>query len=107
MEPSEVLMTRLIMIPMMVITGRPYGIWRDWFFKKTMPTVSWSKALIDGFAFLSFQLPIYALTLVIAGANQNEVIILLTSTSFLMFAVSRPFGVYLEAVRTWANVTNP
>jgi hypothetical protein len=107
MEPSEVLMTRLIMIPMMVITGRPYGIWRDWFFKKTKPTVSWSKALIDGFAFLSFQLPIYALTLVIAGANQNEVIILLTSTSFLMFAVSRPFGVYLEAVRTWANVTNP
>jgi hypothetical protein len=35
------------------------------------------------------------------------VIILLTSTSFLMFIVSRPFGVYLEAVRTWANVTNP
>ena len=107
MEPSEVLMTRLIMIPMMVITGRPYGVWRDWFFKKTKPTVSWSKALIDGFAFLSFQLPIYALTLVIAGADQNEVIILLTSTSFLMFIVSRPFGVYLEAVRTWANVTNP
>jgi hypothetical protein len=47
------------------------------------------------------------LTLVIAGANQNEVIILLTSTSFLMFIVSRPFGVYLEAVRTWAKVTNP
>ena len=106
MEPSEVLMTRLIMIPMMVVTGRPYGIWRDWFFKKTKPTASWSKVLIDGLAFLSFQLPIYALTLVIAGADQNEVIILLTSTSFLMFIVSRPFGVYLEAVRTWANATN-
>ena len=106
MEPSEVLMTRLIMIPMMVITGRPYGIWRDWFFKKTKPTISWSKVLIDGLAFLSFQLPIYALTLVIAGADQNEVIILLTSTSFLMFIVSRPFGVYLETVGTWANATN-
>jgi hypothetical protein len=87
MEPSEVLM-------------------RDGFFKKTKPTISWSKVLIDGLAFLSFQLPIYALTLVIAGADQNEVIILLTSTSFLMFIVSRPFGVYLEAVGTWANATN-
>ena len=106
MEPSEVLMTHLIMIPMMVITGRPYGIWRDGFFKKTKPTASWNKVLIDGLAFLSFQLPIYALTLVIAGADQNEVIILLTSTSFLMFIVSRPFGVYLEAVGTWANATN-
>ena len=107
MEPSEVLKTRLIMIPMMVITGRPYGIWRDWFFKKTKPTVTWSKALIDGLAFLSFQLPIYALTLVIAGADQNEVMILLSSTSLLMLIVSRPFGVYLEAVRSWTNVTNP
>lgn len=53
MEPSEVLMTHLIMIPMMVITGRPYGIWRDGFFKKTKPTVSWNKVLIDGLAFLS------------------------------------------------------
>ncbi len=91
----------------MGIKDSSYGIWGDWFFKNTKLTVSWSKALIDGFAFLSFQLPIYALTLVIAGADQNEVIILLTSTSFLMFIVSRPFGVYLEAVRTWAKVTNP
>ena len=35
MEPREVLKTRLIMMPMMVITGRPYGAWRDWFFNTT------------------------------------------------------------------------
>jgi hypothetical protein len=107
MTPSEALKTCLIMIPMMVITGPPYGVWRDWFFNKTKPTVSWNKALIDGLAFLSFQLLIYALTLVIAGADQNEVIIIVTSTSFLMFIVSRPFGVYLGAVRTWAEMIKP
>jgi hypothetical protein len=53
MTPSEVLKTCLIMIPMMVITGPPYGVWRDWFFNKTKPTVSWSKTLIDGLTFLS------------------------------------------------------
>ena len=107
MEPREVLTTRLIMMPMMVITGRPYGAWRDWFFKTTKPTVSWSKTIIDGLAFVSFQLPIYALTLIIAGADQKEVIILLTSTAILMLIVSRPFGIFLEAARTWAGVTNP
>lgn len=103
MEPYEVLKTRLIMMPMMVITGRPYGAWRDWFFKTTKPTVSWSKTLIDAVAFISFQLPIYAVTLFIVGADQDEIIILLFSTAILMIIVSRPFGVYLEAVRTWAG----
>jgi hypothetical protein len=107
MEPQEVLKTRLIMIPMMAITGRPYGAWRDWFFNTTKPTVSWSKTIIDALAFMSFQLPIYALTLVIAGADYNEVIILLTSTAILMLIVSRPFGIYLETVRNWAGVSNP
>ena len=106
MDPSEVLKTRLIMIPMMVITGRPYGVWRDWVFKITKPTVSWSKALIDGLAFLSFQLPIYAVTLFISGADLNQVLILLSSTTILMLIVSRPFGVYLETIRTWANLTS-
>lgn len=104
MEPNEVLTTRLIMIPMMVLTGRPYGIWRDWFFSTTKPTVTWSRTLIDGAAFLSFQLPVYGLTLYIAGADAREIVTLLGTTSVLMFLVSRPFGLFLEAVRTWAGV---
>ena len=104
MKPLEVLTTRLIMIPMMVLTGRPYGIWRDWFFEKTKPTVSWSKTLIDGLAFLSFQLPIYALALVIAGADLKQILTLLATTAILMLIVSRPFGLFLELIRKWAGV---
>ena len=104
MGPFEVLKTRLIIVPMMVLTGRPYGAWRDWFFITTKPTVSWSKSLIDGVAFLTFQLPIYGLTLWIAGAARDEILTLLASTAVLMLIVSRPFGLLLEAVRGLAGV---
>lgn len=105
MEPQQVLLTRLVMAPMMILTGRPYGLWRDWFFRTTRPTVSWSKTLIDGVAFLTFQLPIYAITLVFVGADRGEIFTLLGSTAILMLIVSRPFGLFLEAVRRMAGVS--
>ena len=104
MEPADVLKTRLIMVPLMILTGRPYGVWRDWFFAGTKPTVSWSKSLIDGLAFLTFQLPIYGLTLWIAGADVDEIGTLLGSTIVLMLIVSRPFGMFLQAMRKLAGV---
>jgi len=104
MELREVLITRLIMVPMMVLTGRPYGMWRDWFFKVTNPTTQWSRTIVDSLAFMIFQLPIYVLTLAIAGADVKEIISLIVSTSALMLIVSRPFGIYLEHVRAWAGV---
>ena len=105
MEPADVLKTRLIMVPLMILTGRPYGVWRDWFFAGTKPTVSWSKSLIDGLAFLTFQLPIYGLTLWIAGADFDEIGILLGSTAVLMLIVSRPFGLFLQAMRKLADIS--
>jgi len=105
MEPTDVLKTRLIMVPLMILTGRPYGVWRDWFFAGTKPTVSWSKSLIDGLAFLTFQLPIYGLTLWIAGADFDEIGTLLGSTAVLMLIVSRPFGLFLQAMRKLADIS--
>ena len=105
MEPTDVLKTRLIMVPLMILTGRPYGVWRDWFFAGTKPTVSWSKSLNDGLAFLTFQLPIYGLTLWIAGADFDEVSTLLGSTAVLMLIVSRPFGLFLQAMRKLADIS--
>ena len=34
MESADVLKTRLIMVPLMILTGRPYGVWRDWFLRE-------------------------------------------------------------------------
>ena len=104
MEPREVIMTRLIMMPLMVLTGRPYGIWRDWVFRRTGPTVSWSKTVTDAGAFILFQLPIYAATLVIAGADMTEILILLGAVLPQMLILSRPFGLFLELMRRVARV---
>ena len=105
MEPTDVLKTRLIMVPLMILTGRPYGVWRDWFFAGTKPTVSWSKSLIDGLAFLTFQLPIYGLTLWVTGADFDEISTLLGSTAVLMLIVSRPFGLFLQVMRKLADIS--
>ena len=105
MEPAEVLKTRAIMIPMMILTGRPYGAWRDWFLATTKPTVSWSKSLIDGMAFLTFQLPVYGLTLWIVGADVTKIGRLLASTALLMLIISRPFGLFLQSMRRLAKVS--
>jgi len=99
MEPREVLTTRLIMVPLMLVTGRPFGIYRDWVFANTAPTSGWSRALVDVFAFLTFQLPVYAATLFVAGASLAQIATLLPATALLMALLSRPYGVYLETVR--------
>ena len=69
MDLSEVFITRLIMIPMMVLTARPYAIWRDFLFKWTQPNTRLYKTVIDALAFMLFQLPIYIVTLAIAGVR--------------------------------------
>lgn len=104
MTPLEVAKTRLIMAPMMILTGRPYGAWRDRVFAVTRPETALSKSLVDGVAFLSFQLPVYALVLWIAGAAPGEILTLLGTTAVIMLIISRPFGLLLDAMRRLAGV---
>ena len=51
-----------------------------------------------------FQLPIYGLTLWIVGADVTEIGTLLASTALLMLIISRPFGLFLQAMRRLAGV---
>jgi hypothetical protein len=104
MEVREVITTRLIMVPLMILTGRPYGLWRDWVFARTRPTVGWSKAVTDAGTFVLFQLPLYAATLVIAGADTVEILILLGAVLPQMLILSRPFGLFLEFMRRITGV---
>lgn len=104
MAPGEELITRLIVVPMMIVAVRPYGIYRDWMFAKTTPTVGWRRRLMDVVAFLTFQLPVYAMTLFVSGASFVQIATLLLTTAVLMVVLSRPFGLYLERVRGWFGV---
>lgn len=104
LEPGQVLTTRMLMVPIMLLTGRPYGLWRDWAFRIIRPTTAWSRALIDVVAFVSFQIPVYAATLAIAGANAAQIATALSAAIVFMVALSRPFGLFLDMVRGWAGV---
>ena len=99
MEALRVLTTRLIMVPIMVLAGRPYGVWRDWIFVRLVPKHHLGKILVDVVAFLSFQVPVYAATLAIAGASAIETFAAVSSAILLMMILSRPFGLFLEFAR--------
>ena len=104
MAPGEELITRLIVVPMMIVAVRPYGIHRDWMFAKTTPTVGCCRRLMDVVEFLTFQLPVYAMTLFVSGASFVQIATLLLTTAVLMVVLSHPFGLYLERVRGWFGV---
>ena len=100
---EQVLVTRLIMIPVMVMTGRPYGIYRDRWMASLKPRSSFAKAVTDSLAFLTFQVPVYVATLIFAGARLSEILAAVGSALFFMLIVSRPFGVFLDFVRARAG----
>ncbi|WP_112323496.1 L-alanine exporter AlaE [Oceanibium sediminis] len=102
MAPDEVLTARLITIPVMILTGRPYGLWRDVIFTRFSPRSRPMTALTDICAFLTFQVPVYATTLLIAGASFAEIQIAISAAIVFMILLSRPFGLFLELARKWA-----
>nr|WP_319251435.1 L-alanine exporter AlaE [uncultured Celeribacter sp.] len=108
MEPSNVLKTRLLMVPIMILTGRPYTGWRDWIVKQVQPQRRWSTVLVDISAFLSFQAPVYAATLMIAGANLVEISSAIGSAIIFMMLLARPFGLFVDWARhTFGVKSNP
>lgn len=99
MDPSDVLVTRLLMVPIMIMTARPYTRWRDWLLERVAPRNRWSAALVDIAAFLSFQAPVYGATLVLAGASPVEAGAAIGSALGFMILLARPFGLFVEGVR--------
>jgi L-alanine exporter len=99
MEPMQVLLARRIMVPVMVLTGRPYGMWRDRVFMFLRPGTRVSRIATDIIAFIMFQMPIYVATLLVAGAGREEVLAAVSSAIVLMIATSRPFGLFLDLAR--------
>ena len=99
MEPMQVLLARTIMVPVMVLTGRPYGMWRDRVFMFLRPGTRVSRIATDIIAFIMFQMPIYVATLLVAGAGREEVLAAVSSAIVLMITTSRPFGLFLDLAR--------
>lgn len=102
-EPGQVLIARLITIPVMVITARPYGIWRDQVIRVLRPANRITTTAADVLAFLTFQVPVYVATLLISGASVGEVQVAVSAAIVFMVLLSRPFGLVLDAARRLAG----
>lgn len=105
MHPGQVLVVRLITIPVMMVTGRPYGIWRDFVFATLTPRRKPAVFACDVAAFLTFQVPVYVTTLAIAGATIPEVVSAVGASIVFMILLSRPYGLFLDALRRWAGTS--
>ncbi len=98
MSWQQVLNARLIGAALMVFCGRPYGLWRDWVMRFAGPG-RLSRLGWDSLALLSFQVPIYAGLLAMAGADGEAVLRGSLGVSVIMLVLGRPYGAFLNAVR--------
>lgn len=103
MALQQVILARAIMIPVMILSGRPYGLWRDRVFRFVQPKTTAMRVLADIGAFLVFQVPVYVCTLLIAGATVSEIQAAVAAAILFMVLLSRPFGLFLEVLRRWGG----
>ena len=102
MSLGEHIKTRLAAAVTNTLTGRPYGIWRDWIFKKisVRGDSHWTKKYLgDTLAFTGFQLPLYLINMTIGGADFDEMVKASIPVTLMAGAMGRPYGAYLDKVR--------
>lgn len=100
------LQARAAAIPVNLLTGRPYGWFRDRLFRLLRIDASRPLKMIlgDTLAFLVFQVPLYVAVLLLAGATWSQIALSSLSMSILFSIAGRPYGVFLEFCRKLAGV---
>ncbi|CDG21585.1 conserved membrane protein of unknown function [Xenorhabdus poinarii G6] len=93
---------RFIGLFIITTTARPFGIWRDWIFKKFNLTNSdkgLKPYLVDTLAYLSFEMPLYIANLTMSGASLEQVLKSILFFSCIAGLVGRPYGIYRHFIR--------
>ncbi len=96
---------RIAAIPVNLLTGRPYGLFRDRLFltlgieRKT----PWKMILGDTLAFVIFQVPLYVIVLLCAGATWEQIAISSVFMSAVFSVAGRPYGIFLDFCRRVAG----
>lgn len=100
MTLEQVAVSRLLALPVMIVSGRPYGLWRDAIVARLASGESrLGTTLADTVAFVSFQLPVYLVILWFAGASLNQAIAAAGSALVAMLVSARPYGLLLDLAR--------
>lgn len=106
MDWQEVGTARMIGTPLMILTARPYGLWRDFVMMRLGAATSEDPRclLYDTLALLSFQVPIYAAIIWMGGASGTGLLWGTAGAAVIMLFCGRPYGLWLETVRRWYGV---
>lgn len=98
---EQSLHSRLLAIPLNALIARPYGLYRDFLFRRTAADHKsrYMRILIDITAFLTFMMPQYAAVLWWVGADIIQILIACFTVMVLSLVVGRPYGLYLVFCR--------
>lgn len=104
---DQVATSRLIGAPLMVLTARPYGLWREFVFAKAKPETGPMTLVVDSLALLVFQVPIYVAIIAAGGAEGSGLLWGTVGFAALMFLLGRPYGIWLDFVRRSFGLGTP
>jgi hypothetical protein len=102
---DQSLQSRLLSVPVNMIIARPYGVYRDWMmgFSRLFPSTLKARALgntvLDTFAFVSFQIPVYAILIATTGASVDQIITAALGQIGALMLMARPYGMYMQFCR--------
>ena len=101
MTPFQSLQARLAAIPVNLLTGRPYGCFRDRLFAFfSIDAAKPIRAFFgDTLAFVIFQVPLYVIVLLTAGATWRQIALSSFFMSLIFSLVGRPYGIFLDFCR--------
>lgn len=101
MTITQSLVARTAAIPTNLLTGRPYGCYRDMLFRKLdLNGDSFIQtAAGDTVAFISFQLPLYVFVLLLAHASLNQIIVSGMMMTLVFAVAGRPYGIFMDCCR--------
>ncbi len=99
--------SRLLSIPVNMVIARPYGIYRDWIMAFKIPGRDnfLGSSLLDALAFITFQMPVYALLVASSGAGFDSVLAACVGQLGAMLVMGRPFGLWMQLCRQWFSPT--
>jgi hypothetical protein len=97
---------RLAAVPVMLLAGRPYGVYRDWLFRVLgkMNSGPFKAAVLDTFANVTFQVPVYSCLLALNGASVSQILTAVSSIILIIILSGRPYGLFLVWFRRLFDV---
>lgn len=96
------LMARFIGLFIITGTARPFGIWRDFVFRRMKLSASdtgLKPYIVDTLAYLSFELPLYMINMSISGASLVQALKAALIFCVIAGVVGRPYGLYRAYIR--------